>query len=309
MLSIGIDLGGTKIEGVVVSHDAADDTPNVLARRRIATERERGYEHIVSAVAALIGEVAELAGLSAAERATCRIGVGMPGSVNRAGVVKNSNTTCLNGRPFRQDLVAKVEKPIAFSNDANCFTLAEACYGAGRKQQVVFGVILGTGVGGGIACAPPQGLPRTWDGRMSIAGEWGHVALEPQDGPPCYCGRRGCIETLLSGPALEAHYAKRSGHKLPLFEIAARTADPHAQAVWNTALSHFGRALATVINILDPDVIVLGGGVSKLDLWYERGPQEVARWVFGGEFDTPIVRHQIGDSAGVLGAALLVPTV
>jgi fructokinase len=310
MLRIGIDLGGTKIEGIAVDLDGPGDTPSVLARRRVPTERERGYDHIVNTVAALITDVAAAAGLL---RDLCNIGigVGMPGSVNRAGVVKNSNTTCLNGRPFRQDLSQRIGHPIAFSNDANCFALAEARYGAGRGHQLVFGVILGTGVGGGIAwtCAgaSPAGGPlcRTWDGPSGIAGEWGHVTLDPSAGPPCYCGRRGCIETYLSGPAIEADYARRAGQRLPLAELAGRPDDPAAVAALQATVAVFGRAVATVINILDPDVVVLGGGVSKLDLWYEAGPRAVAPFIFGDEFSTPILRHQIGDSAGVLGAALL----
>jgi fructokinase len=230
----------------------------------------------------------------------------MPGSVNRHGVVKNSNTTCLNGRPFREDLSALARRPIAFSNDANCFALAEARYGAGRGGKLVFGVIMGTGVGGGIVLNPAA-APYTWDGPQGIAGEWGHVVLDPENGPACYCGRRGCVETYLSGPAIEADYARRAGRHLPLAEIAARKDDEHAQAALGYAVRIFGRALATVINILDPDVVVLGGGVSKLDLWYEQGKKEVARFIFGDEFSTPILRHQIGDSAGVLGAALLWP--
>jgi len=313
-LRIGIDLGGTKIEGVVAQLLPSGEAPQILARRRVPTQRERGYDHIVTAVAQLIREVAAEAGL--ANEALPPIGVGMPGSVNRAGVVKNSNTTVLNGRPFREDLMRQVGRPIAFSNDANCFALAEACFGAGRGHELVFGIILGTGVGGGIVLPHGHGRdleagshPMTWDGPHGLAGEWGHVPLDPVAGPPCYCGRRGCVETYLCGPAIEADYARRSGQHLPLAELAARTDDPAATAALDAATAVFGRAVAMLINILDPDVIVLGGGVSKLDLWYQKGPAEVSRWIFGGlgagELSTPIVRHQIGDSAGVLGAALL----
>lgn len=307
-LRIGIDLGGTKIEGVVARIDtqssATSAQPEVLARLRVPTQRERGYDHIVSAVTRLIRDVAAAASIPPDQLPP--VGVGMPGSINRQGVVKNSNTTVLNGRPFREDLIKAVGRPISFSNDANCFALAEARFGAGRGHEVVFGAIMGTGIGGGLVFPHgPVQLPRTWDGPHGIAGEWGHVTLDPAAGPPCYCGRRGCIETYLSGPAIEADYTRRSGQRLPLAELAVRTDDPAAAATLTAAAAVFGRAVGTLINILDPDVIVLGGGVSKLDLWYEAGTREVGRWIFGGEFSTPIVRHQIGDSAGVLGAALL----
>ena len=307
-LRIGVDLGGTKVEAVLLRIRDGSTPPQTLARVRRPTERERGYDHIVASVAQIIRDVAGQGGLPASTLPP--IGVGMPGAVTRAGVVKNSNTTCLNGRPFREDLIARVGAPIAFANDANCFALAEATYGAGRGHELIFGVILGTGVGGGIVlCDPARPAHalsgRSWNGPQGIAGEWGHVCLDP-DGPPCYCGRRGCVETYLCGPALEAEYARRSGQRLPLAEIATRVdSDAAARDTLDQASRHFGRALATVINILDPDVIVLGGGVSHLDCWYGPARAEVARWVFSDELTTPIVRHQISDSAGVLGAALL----
>lgn len=306
-LRLGVDLGGTKIEAVVVRLGA--DKPEILARLRRPTEQSLGYEHIVGSVADLVARVTAAAGLGAPPP----IGVGMPGSITRARrTVKNSNTVCLNGRPFREDLIARVGQPIEFANDANCFALAEARYGAARGHSLVFGVILGTGVGGGIVLGgdPAAGVhPRVWDGLQGIAGEWGHVPLEPRTGPPCYCGRAGCIETLLSGPALEADYARRTGRRRPLAEIAAAAAasppDEPARAVIADACATFGRAIATVINILDPEVIVLGGGVSHLSALYTEGVAAAARWVFSDEFVTPIRQHQLGDSAGVLGAALL----
>ena len=313
VLRVGIDLGGTKTEGVVAQLHA--DRVEILARLRRPTERDLGYEHVLQATAELVFAVTREAGLSTPPP----IGVGMPGSITRARrTVKNSNTTCLNGRPFREDLIARVGQPIEFANDANCFALAEARYGAGRGHALVFGVILGTGVGGGIvlgsersweSVSPAGDRPRVWDGLQGIAGEWGHVALEPVSGPPCYCGRAGCIETLLSGPALETRYADRTGRRRPLSELAAAaTASPPdaaAQAVISEACAVFGRAIATVINILDPDVIVLGGGVSHLDALYTEGVAAAQRWVFSDELLTPIRKHEIGDSAGVIGAALL----
>lgn len=308
-LRIGVDLGGTKIEAVVVRVRSDLALPDVLARLRRPTERERGYDQILANVAQIIWDVAAAAGLSTSSLPP--IGVGMPGAVTRAGVIKNSNTTCLNGRPFRADLIRRIGDPIAFANDANCFALAEATFGAGRGHELVFGVILGTGVGGGIVIRDPEqrahgAIGRSWNGPQGIAGEWGHVTLDPA-GPPCYCGRCGCVETYLCGPALEAEYARRSGQSRSLSEIAQRSAldDTAARDTLLQASATFGRAIATVINILDPDIIVLGGGVSHLDCWYGPGRQEVARWVFSDELTTPIVRYQISDSAGVLGAALL----
>ncbi len=309
-LRLGVDLGGTKTEAVVLR--MRPDEPEVLARVRTATAREDGYDAIVAATAKLIGDVAAVAGL----RTLPPIGVGMPGSVtmrrpdgtrSATALVKNSNTTCLNGRPFRSDLAGAVgaAEPIVFANDANCFALAEAQYGAVRDARVAFGVILGTGVGGGIVLREGA-RAYAWDGLHGIAGEWGHIVLDPGAPLPCYCGQHGCVEKYLSGPALEAAYAARSGAKLPLAAIAAaRDVDPHARAVLADMVANFGRAVATVINVLDPDAIVLGGGVSNLDLLYEEGPASVARWVFNDELRTPIVKNALGDSAGVLGAALL----
>jgi fructokinase len=314
-LRLGVDLGGTKTEAVVLrvgADGAGQGEPEILARMRIATARESGYAAIVAATSKLIGDVAALAGL----RTLPPIGVGMPGSVTmrradgaRSDVplVKNSNTTCLNGQPFRSDLARALESsaPVAFANDANCFALAEAQYGAARGARVAFGIILGTGVGGGIVLRQGEGV-YAWDGLHGIAGEWGHVVLDAAAPLPCYCGRRGCVECFLSGPAIEAAYASRSGVRRPLAEIAARRdTDADARVVLGEMIASFGRAVATVINILDPDAIVLGGGVSNLDVLYQEGPAAVARWVFNDELRTPIVKNALGDSAGVLGAALL----
>lgn len=310
---IGVDLGGTKTEAVVVSF-GDDDAPAILAKDRIPTAKSEGYEAIVANTARLIREVAKRAGVA---HDTVGIGVGMPGSVtsrnadgtpSASPLVKNSNATVLNGKPFRADLAAAVGCEVAFSNDANCFALAEATWGAGRGGRVVFGVIMGTGVGGGVVIRDglaEAGSARAWDGAQGIAGEWGHVVLDPS-GPPCYCGRRGCIEQYLSGPAIERTYEERAGTKRPLADIASRVAtDDVARALFDELLETFGRALATLVDVLDPDVIVLGGGVSNLDLWTERGRDAVARWVFNDTLETKIVRHALGDSAGVLGAALL----
>jgi fructokinase len=287
---IGIDLGGTKIEGVVL-----DAGGRVLHRERVPTEREGGYEAIVARVAALTGRLR-------ARAAVGHVGIGTPGSTSaRDGTLKNSNTTCLNGRPLRADLERAIGLPVHMENDANCFAVAEAVHGAARGHRLVFGVILGTGVGGGIVV---DGRP--WTGPQHIAGEWGHHRLDPA-GPPCYCGHRGCVEALVSGPALARAYAEASGGEADAAQVIARAEAGEAIAadVVTRWLDWFGRGLANVVNILDPDVIVLGGGLSRADLLYDRGRAAVAHYVFNDELRTPIVRHALGDSAGVIGAALL----
>lgn len=313
-LRIGVDLGGTKTEAVVIEIRSGPgcEEPAILTRLRRPTGRDLGYEHVLENTAKLVEDVADAAGIERAVLAAVPIGVGMPGSVTRrTGVVKNSNTTCLNGRPFRDDLRRRLGADIAFANDANCFALAEARFGAGRDGELVFGAILGTGVGGGIALRSAYASPRSWDGLQGIAGEWGHLCIEPTSGPPCYCGRRGCVETFLSGPALERVYRERTGAGRPLAEIATRASaespDADAQVVLDGAARVFGRAIALVINVLDPDVIVLGGGVAHLDCLYTDGVRHAAAWVFNDELLTPIRRYEIGDSAGVIGAALLAP--
>jgi fructokinase len=288
---IGIDLGGTKIEGVVL-----DERLQPRLRERIPTERERGYEHIIGRVARLTAR------LRRAAPECRRIGIGTPGSISaRNGKLKNSNTTCLNGRALREDLEACLGLPVVLENDANCFALAEARVGSGQGYAMVFGVILGTGVGGGIV---HEG--RLWSGPQHIAGEWGHHGIDPA-GPACYCGQRGCVEAMLSGPALERSYLDAGGDVATAKEIAVRAArgEVCAGAVVERYLDRFGRALANVIAILDPDVVVLGGGLSNLEALYTRGRDAVARYVFNDELRTPIVRNRLGDSAGVIGAALL----
>jgi fructokinase len=304
---LGVDLGGTKTEAIVIrepprSPDAGFD---VLAQVRVPTDRDLGYEHIVQNTANLIATVTRQAGL--AERPP--VGVGMPGSTTLRNsdvpLIKNSNTVCLNGRPFQRDLSAAAGVPIWFANDANCFALAEATFGAGVGCDVVFGVILGTGVGGGIVLRS-DGRPRAWNGVQGIAGEWGHVTLDPVGGPQCYCGRRGCVEQYLSGPAIERAYSARSGQVHSVAEIAERRGfDPAADDTLRATMAVFGRAVATVVNILDPDVIVLGGGVSHLECLYAEGAMALRDWIFNDEVRTRIVRHALSDSAGVLGAALL----
>jgi fructokinase len=296
-MSVGVDLGGTKIEAVALVGDVE------VARLRVPTQREDGYDAVVLRTVSLIHDVLARAGASK-EEAT--FGVGMPGSVSRVtGLVKNSNTVCLNGRPFRDDVAAKLERPVAFENDANCFALAETIRGAGApyKDGIVFGVIMGTGVGGGLVVSGA-----VWPGVQSLGGEWGHHAVWAgrSDARSCYCGQRGCLEQYASGPAVEAEYAARAGERRSVPEIVERRAsDPHAAAAIKSLLDSFGRGVANLIDILDPSAIVLGGGLSNLPLLVEEGPRHVARYVFNDELITPIVKNALGDSAGVLGAALV----
>lgn len=298
--AIGVDVGGTKIEAVVVEPDG--ERLDVLVRRRVPTGAERGYDAIVETTVALIDDVEREAGLA---RGAAKVGVGMPGGVTRrGGLVKNSNTVCLNGRPFRDDLAKRAGRAIAFDNDANCFALAETRLGAAKayRDGLVFGVILGTGVGGGVVA-----FGNIWDGAQGIAGEWGHHAVFHDRGPRCYCGRRGCLETFASGRAVENDYLARTGRALSLDRIAAaRATDVDAAACIELLLEAFGRGLANVIDVLDPSAVVLGGGVSNLDLLYDEGRARVASFVFNDELTTPIVRNALGDSAGVLGAAMMV---
>jgi fructokinase len=290
-MRVGVDLGGTKIEGVVL-----DDDLQPVWRERVATESDRGYEHILARVEALVGE------MRARAPGCRRIGIGTPGSVSRRdGLLKNSNTICLNGRPLLEDLTRRLGLEVVVENDANCFALAESQVGAGRGARLLFGVILGTGVGGGIVVDG-----RLWTGPQHLGGEWGHHRIDP-GGPVCYCGRRGCVETFLSGPAVERRYREVSGVDLPLAEVVgrAREGEVAARAVIDRFLDDFGRALANVVNILDPEVIVLGGGVSNIDELYTDGRAAAALYVFNDEFTTPIRRNALGDSAGVIGAALL----
>lgn len=301
---LGVDLGGTKIEAVALRVVESPAAPEIVARRRVPTPQEEGYEAIVEATAGLVESVAAEVGV---EVKSAPLGVGMPGGVTRAGLVKNSNAVCLNGRPFRSDLEARLRRAIAFDNDANCFTLAEARFGAaaGYREGVVFGVIMGTGVGGGVCV-----FGRLWSGPQGIAGEWGHHAVWAEREDRCYCGKRGCLELYASGPAVEAAYARRAGVERPLAEIAARAGagageDAHAVEAMEGLLEAFGRGLANVISVLDPSAVVLGGGLSNLDALYGEGRARVARYVFNDELTTPILRNALGDSAGVLGAALL----
>jgi len=293
----GVDLGGTKTEIAVM--EAA--SLRILERHRAATPVSKGYDALLDNMASMIRQTADAAGLPLPDV----VGVAAPGMKDfRTGLHKNSNTTALNGRPFHDDLMRVLGRKVILENDANCFALAETRLGVipefCPEARVVFGVILGTGVGGGLVVNG-----RLVRGAHGIAGEWGHNPLE-EDGTLCYCGRNGCVETVISGPALEQRYLAQSGHALKLVDIAGRTStDEHARDIIDHLIESMGRALAVVVNILDPDAIVLGGGVGNIEALYTRGPLAIARYVFNNRFDTPLLRPRLGDSAGVLGAALL----
>lgn len=292
MYRLGIDLGGTKIEGLVLSQDHQE-----VFRKRIPTERDKGYEHILNNIVGLYHEMRD-----AVSDQPHTLGMGTPGAVSpRTGLLKNSNTVVMNGKPVKADLERLLGRSIEIQNDANCFAMAEALHGAAQGKDLVFGVIMGTGCGGGIVHGG-----KVHTGIQAIAGEWGHMSIDP-NGPECYCGTRGCVECYISGGGLTRRYEREYGIFKPLLEVekAYFDGEPQAVAFMNTFFVHFGRVMANLINILDPDMIVLGGGVSKFKAIYTEGIKEVERQVFSDSLETPIVQHKIGDSAGVLGAALI----
>jgi fructokinase len=301
-IRLGIDLGGTKIEIV-----ALDASGGERFRHRVPTPHG-DYEATLDAIANLVRDTERSLGVASG---LCTVGIGTPGSLSAVtGLLRNSNSVCLNGRPFKRDLEARVGREIRMSNDANCFAVSEAQDGAAAGAHVVFGVILGTGVGGGIVV---DGTALA--GHNGIAGEWGHNPLPwPRDderpGAACYCGRHGCIETFLSGPAFERDHLAHTGRDVPTADIVtqAERGDAQAQASLARYEGRLTRALAHVINLLDPDVIVLGGGMSNTASLYDTIPQSWGAWVFSDRVDTRLVRNLHGDSSGVRGAARLWPS-
>ena len=296
-MRIGVDLGGTKIEAI-----ALDSKGRELKRIRIATPRG-DYDGTVAAIKGLVME------LESATKRVGSVGVGIPGTVVAAtGLVKNANSTWLNGRPFPHDLSVALEREVRCANDANCFAVSEATDGAGRGMGVVFGVIIGTGCGGGVALHG-----KVHNGPNGVAGEWGHNPLpwatdDELPGPPCYCGKSGCMETWISGTGLEQDFLRTTGKSWRGAEIveAAGKGDSEAEAALLCLEDRIGRGLAVMVNILDPDVIVLGGGLSNLERLYSgRVAARVREFTFGREFDTPILKNVHGDSSGVRGAAWL----
>lgn len=292
-MRIGIDIGGTKIEAIVLADDGTE-----TKRERIAAPQD-DYDRTIRAVAELVAHVA-------GDKPYSPVGVGTPGAISPAtGLLKNANSTWLIGRPLDRDLATALGRPVRIANDANCFALSEAVDGAAAGENVVFGVILGTGVGGGIAIDG-----RVIEGPNAIAGEWGHNPLPaPRDderpGPLCYCGRRGCIEAFLSGPGLAADHARVTGEHLSARDIAAGA--DGAEATLARYEERLARALAVIVNVLDPDVIVLGGGLSNLERLYRRVPELWTNHIFSDTVRTPLVRNRHGDSSGVRGAAWLWP--
>ncbi|MGD9158696.1 MAG: ROK family protein [Desulfobacteraceae bacterium] len=291
MFRIGIDLGGTKTEVILL-----DASHEVLHRKRMETPVSSGYDAIVKSLYDLIIETAKK--LSPGSEYT--IGIGIPGSINSdTGLVQNANTTCLIGKPLKKDIEHLLGREIGVENDANCFTLAEAVAGAGQGYRFVFGVIMGTGCGGGI-CIDET----VRKGRHSISGEWGHFSVDPE-GVECYCGNRGCIETKISGSGVEKSYFQRYGTRLTMHDIIKgyRKGEPSCVASFECFIEDFGRCLGGLISTLDPDAVVLGGGLSNIPELYKEGFEKIKKYAFHSNLKTPLLRNKLGDSAGVFGAA------
>ncbi len=295
----GIDLGGTKIEGVVLEDP---NNPVVLKRLRVATEKEKGYQHI-------IGQIVKLVEVLMAETGVKphKIGIGTPGTLEPSTqTMKNSNTTVINGKYLKRDLERALSMPVSMANDANCFAIAETKLGVVKEElpdaKVVFGVIMGTGVGGGLVVNG-----QVINGKQGIAGEWGHSFMDTSGGK-CYCGKVGCTETIISGPSLERFYFEKMGIEKSLPEIVGLYREGNDEAATQTVqrlLKFFGQGIASIINMIDPDAVIIGGGVSKVDLLYDEGVKSIEQHVFNHRLETPVLRPRLGDSAGVFGAALL----
>jgi fructokinase len=287
LYKLGVDLGGTKIEAILL-----DENFVVIERKRIPTPKN-DYDKILDSISSLVLDLSK-------NTSDFTLGICTPGAISKqTGLIKNSNTQCLVGRSLKEDLENKLKKSISMENDANCFALAEATLGVALDFDLVFGVILGTGVGGGIVINK-----KLHSGRTNIGGEWGHHTLH-RNGNSCYCGKTGCVETYISGPSLENQWTMLTGKSQPLPEILSNI-DNEIGNKWKTNfLENFGYGLANVIDILDPDVIVLGGGLSNIDFLYTEGKESVYSKVFSDSIDTPILQNKLGDSAGVFGACML----
>lgn len=288
---IGIDLGGTKIEVAVL-----DSQDNIIFRERLLTEAHLGSDHIFNQIHTLYGKA-----LISIQNKTHTLGLGTPGSISKnTHLLKNSNTLCLNSLPLRALLEDKLVHDIIIENDANCFALAEALMGAGKGYPSVFGIIMGTGCGGGIVF---DGKIR--QGPQNIAGEWGHMVIDPQ-GEPCYCGANGCVESFISGGGLEKRIKNKTGIIISAVDFFnPLLKDESLRNIKQDFYARFGQALANLINILDPDIVILGGGLSNEESLYKEGVSEVYARIFNDVPSTPIVKNKLGDSAGVIGAALI----
>ena len=287
LYKIGIDLGGTKTEAILL-----DENLNVLERKRVSTPKNN-YQEIINTILSLVSGISE-------NNSDFSLGICTPGTISKqTGLIKNSNTQCLIGKPLKEDLENKLGKKISMENDANCFAMAEAKMGAACGFDVVFGVIMGTGVGGGIIING-----KIHSGRTNIGGEWGHHTIH-RNGNSCYCGKTGCVETYISGPSLEKQWQELTGKSQILPEILSNIDNEIGQKWKNEFLENFGIGLANVIDILDPDVIVLGGGLSNIDFLYTEGKESVYSKVFSDSVDTPVLKNKLGDSAGVFGPCLL----
>lgn len=296
----GVDLGGTKIEAMILNANNNE----IIIRKRVPTEAHLGYEHILNQIKKLIDLLKNETGILPQA-----IGFSTPGTLDpTTQTMKNCNTTCMNGQHMKQDIANLLGIRVEIANDANCFALAEANMGIVKEvlpnAKVVFGVILGTGVGGGVVIDG-----KILGGRHGIGGEWGHLVFE-DNGVPCYCGKCGCNENVFSGPALEKYYAKLSGEKKNLreiYQLHLDNADPNATATIQFLIKSFGKAIANIVNVLDPDAIVIGGGVGNIDLLYTEAPKELENWIFNNrKVETLFLRPKLGDSAGVFGAVELV---
>ena len=294
---LGIDLGGTKIEGIVLK---SKENPEEVIRHRVDTEEEKGYSQVISNIKSLVDSIE-----NRINHNFNKLGIGTPGTIDpETGLLKNSNSQCLNGMPIQKDLSKTLGKTILIQNDANCFALAETLLGSVKDKypnaKNVFGIIIGTGVGGGVIIDG-----KTLYGSQGIGGEWGHTIVT-DNGDKCYCGKRGCVETVISGRALQIYYNQISGKKLKFEEIyAIKNSDSNAKKTLERLIKYFGKGLSNVVNIIDPEVIVLGGGLSNIDELYTEGYNELKKYVFNPTFKTPLLKPKLGDSAGVYGAALL----
>ena len=294
---LGIDLGGTKIEGIILK---SDKEPIEIKRLRINTEEDKGYKQIINNIKRLV-DILE----NKVNYKFKKIGIGTPGTLDpETQLLKNSNSKNLNKKSIKSDLENLLGKKVNIENDANCFALAETKFGAVKDQiphaKIVFGVIMGTGVGGGIIVDN-----KILYGKQGIGGEWGHTIIK-DDGEMCYCGKKGCVESVISGRALQKYYTSLSGKKLPFKDIYKNIeTDLNAKKTLKRMITYFGKGLSNVVNIIDPDIIVLGGVLSNTNELYDQGYEELKKYIFNPTFKTKIIKPKLGDSAGVYGAALL----